>query len=117
MKSRLSLACVLLAVSALSGGEPAGKVAKKTIRTDDGLSIVCDVGGQGDTALVFLHGWCGERAYWKQQLPVFAADFRVVAFDQAGHGESGKDRKVWSVGALAGDVEAVVKALGLKRVV
>jgi pimeloyl-ACP methyl ester carboxylesterase len=48
---------------------------------------------------------------------VFAADYRVVALDQAGHGESGKDRKAWTVESLAGDVEAVVKALGLKRVI
>src|SRR5262249_12734565 len=37
--------------------------------------------------------------------------------DQAGHGESGKDRKRWTASSLAGDVEAVVKALGLKRVI
>jgi len=48
---------------------------------------------------------------------VFAADYRVVAVDQAGHGESGKERKHWSASALAGDVEAVVKELGLQRVI
>ena len=48
---------------------------------------------------------------------MFAGDYRVVAIDQAGHGESGKDRKAWTADALAGDVEAVVKALGLKRVI
>ena len=66
---------------------------KKTFRGDDGLEIVGEVRGQGDTALVFLHGWCGDRAYWKHQVEVFAADYRVVALDQAGHGESGKGRK------------------------
>ncbi|HJZ93452.1 MAG TPA: alpha/beta hydrolase [Gemmataceae bacterium] len=111
-----SIACLLLA-SAVIGGEPADKPVKKTIRADDGLNIVCEVRGQGDTALVFLHGWCGDREYWKNQAEAFAADYRVVALDQAGHGESGKDRKEWSVSALAGDVEAVVKGLGLKRVI
>jgi outer membrane protein assembly factor BamB len=93
------------------------KPAKKTVRAGDGLSIVCDVSGEGDTALVFLHGWCGDRAYWKHQAPVFAADYRVVALDQAGHGDSGKNRKVWSAAGLAADVEAVIKALDLKRVI
>ena len=91
--------------------------AKKTVRADDGLTLVCDVTGRGDTALVFLHGWCGDREYWKHQLAAFAGDYRVVAYDQAGHGESGKDRKQWTVDALADDVGAVVKALGLKRVI
>src|SRR5262249_40031690 len=47
----------------------------------------------------------------------FAADYRIVAMDCAGHGESGKDRKQWTIASLAEDVEAVVKDLGLKRVI
>ncbi|HKB01700.1 MAG TPA: alpha/beta hydrolase [Gemmataceae bacterium] len=107
----------LCLASAALGGEPADKPVKKTVRADDGLQIVCELRGQGDTALVFLHGWCGDREYWKNQVEPFAADYRVVALDQAGHGESGKDRKEWTTAGLAGDVEAVVKALGLKRVI
>jgi len=91
--------------------------ARLTFRADDGLEIVGEVRGQGDTALIFLHGWCGDREYWKHQVEVFAADYRVVALDQAGHGESGKSRKAWTADGLAGDVEAVVTALGLKRVI
>ena len=91
--------------------------ARVTFRADDGLEIVGEVRGQGDTALIFLHGWCGDREYWKHQVEVFAADYRVVALDQAGHGESGKGRKAWTADSLADDVEAVVKALRLMRVI
>jgi pimeloyl-ACP methyl ester carboxylesterase len=103
-----------LAASAAVGAEPP---TRKTVRAADGVNIVCEVRGRGDTALVFLHGWCGDREYWKHQADAFAADYRVVTLDQAGHGESGKDRKAWNVDSLAADVEAVVKELGLKRVV
>ena len=106
------LACVFLTSTAV-GDEP----VKKTVKASDGLSIACDVRGKGDTALVFLHGWGGDREYWKNQADAFAADYTVVTVDQAGHGASGKDRKTWTVETLAGDVEAVVKDLGLKRVV
>jgi pimeloyl-ACP methyl ester carboxylesterase len=112
-----SLFCLWAVASAVTGGEPDTKPVKKTVRADDGLNLVCEVRGRGDTALVFLHGWCGDRAYWKHQADAFAADYRVVTLDQAGHGESGKGRKVWSASGLAGDVAAVVKALGLKRVI
>src|SRR5215216_3552700 len=111
-----AVACLVLS-SAVGGGEPADKPVKKTVRADDGLEIVCELRGQGDTALVFLHGWCGDREYWKNQVGPFVADYRVVTLDQAGHGESGKDRKAWTTAGLAGDVEAVVKGLGLKRVI
>jgi pimeloyl-ACP methyl ester carboxylesterase len=102
---------------AVIGGERDAKPIKKTIRAEDGLDIVCEARGGGDTALVFLHGWCGDREYWKHQVDGFAADYRVVALDQAGHGESGKNRKLWSVSGLASDVDTVVKALDLKRVI
>lgn len=106
------LACTFL-TSAAVGAEP----VQKTVKARDGLTIACDVRGKGDTALVFLHGWGGDREYWKNQADAFAADYTVVTVDQAGHGASGTDRKTWTVEALAGDVEAVVKDLGLKRVI
>lgn len=108
---------ILLLGSAAVGDEPAPKPVQKTVKSGDGLSLACDVRGKGDTALVFLHGWGGDREYWKNQADAFATDYTVVTLDQAGHGASGKDRKTWTVDALAGDVEAVVKALGLKRVI
>lgn len=95
----------------------AGEAEKKTIKADDGVSLVCEVRGQGETAIIFLHGWCGDRDYWKHQAEAFAKDYRIVSVDQAGHGESGKDRKAWTLDSLAGDMQAVVKALDLKRVI
>jgi pimeloyl-ACP methyl ester carboxylesterase len=112
-----SFACLWLLTSPSIGAEPDTKVEKKTIRTDDGVNLVCEVRGQGDTALVFLHGWCGDRAYWKNQADAFANEYRIVTLDQAGHGESGKDRKTWTTDGLAADVATVVKALDLKRVI
>jgi pimeloyl-ACP methyl ester carboxylesterase len=118
MKKPLFLLCLLLAVGlVLHGAERGAKPAQKTIRAADGLNLVCEDRGKGDTALVFLHGWCGDHEYWKNQVNEFASDYRVVALDQAGHGESGKDRKQWTVSGLARDVESVAKALSLKRMV
>ncbi len=111
------ISCFVLMAPLAIGGGGGAKPIKRTVRAEDGLRIVCEVRGKGDTALVFLHGWCGDREYWKHHVDVFAADYRVVTVDQAGHGESGKDRKNWTVAGLAGDVEALVKALGLKRVI
>jgi hypothetical protein len=41
------------------------------------------VRGTRDTALIFLHGLCGERAYWKHQVDAFAADYRIVTLSGA----------------------------------
>jgi pimeloyl-ACP methyl ester carboxylesterase len=114
---RWAIAVSLLGALASAASAGDAKAAKKTIKADDGLEIVCEIRGKGDTALIFLHGWCGDRAYWKNQADAFAGDYCVVTLDQAGHGESGKDRKQFTTASLAGDVEAVAKALGLKRVI
>ena len=106
-------AVYLFFASSAVGADP----VTKTVKAADGLSIACDVRGKGDTALVFLHGWGGDREYWKHQADAFAADYTVVTVDQAGHGASGNDRKTWTVEGLAGDVEVVVKELKLKRVI
>lgn len=88
-----------------------------TVKTTDGLNIVYESRGQGDTALVLLHGWCCDFEYWKHQVGEFAKDYRVVTVDLPGHGKSGKDRKQWSIKGLGADVETLIKSLGLKRVI
>lgn len=114
---QFSALCLLLIANVASATQNDTKPTKATVRSADGLNIVYDVRGKGDTALVFLHGWCCDRESWKHQLDAFANDYRIVAIDLGGHGESGKDRKQWTIKGLANDVEAVIKQLGLKRVI
>ena len=125
---RLLLTFILLLVwTSQAVGQEQGEAAqagrresaptKTTVRAADGVEIVCESRGTGDTALVFLHGWCGDRSWWKHQAEPFADRHRVVTVDQAGHGESGKGRKEWTIDAFGADVQAVVKSLGLKRVI
>ena len=83
----------------------------------DGVSIAYEVRGEGELALVFVHGWCCDRSYWSEQLPHFAEKYKVVAIDLAGHGESGLNRKDWTIGAFGKDVVAVVNKLNLDQVV
>lgn len=79
----------------------------------DGVSIHFQVQGQGEPALVFIHGWCMDLSYWDKQVAYFQGNHTVLALDLAGHGDSGIERKDWTVEAYSRDVEAVVKNLGL----
>lgn len=90
---------------------------KKSVQAADGVKIYCEVSGKGETTLLFLHGWCGDHEYWKYQVKEFSPHYQIVTIDQAGHGKSGTNRTDWTIDSLAGDVEAVVKQLGLKRVI
>lgn len=37
--------------------------------------------GQGNTTLLFLHGWCINGTYWANQLEYFSKVFNVYAID------------------------------------
>src|SRR5689334_9084935 len=97
----------------LTAAEP----AHASVDSFDGTTLYCEIRGDGDTALLFLHGWCGTHDYWKHQVDLFAKDYKVVTIDQAGHGKSDKDRKDWTIHNLALDVGVVVNMLKLKRVI
>ena len=88
-----------------------------TAKSADGVPIHYETQGQGEPALVFVHGWAIDGRYWDAQVPLFARTRRVVTLDLAGHGRSGRGRKDWSVAAFGQDVRAVVEALSLKKVV
>jgi len=85
--------------------------------SQDGVSIHYDVQGNGETTLIFVHGWCCDRHYWRQQVDHFSARYGVVCIDLAGHGASGRDRKQFTIAAFAQDVIAVMKQLGRDRIV
>ena len=61
---------------------------KKAI-SKDGVPIAYEVKGKGEITLVFIHCWCCDRSFWKNQIPVFSKKYQVVAIDLAGHGTSG----------------------------
>jgi pimeloyl-ACP methyl ester carboxylesterase len=87
------------------------------VASADGVPVAYEARGAGSPALVFVHGWSCDRSYWEGQLEPFSRDFRVVAVDLAGHGESGLGREAWTIEAFGRDVAAVVEALGLERTI
>jgi len=87
------------------------------IQSTDGVPIHYDVRGAGEPTLVFIHCWTCDRHIWDAQMSAFAKDHRLVAIDLAGHGDSGKGRKDWTMAAFGEDVKAVVEKLDSRRVV
>lgn len=83
----------------------------------DGVEIVYSAVGAHQPALVFIHGGLANRTFWEPQVAAFGARRMVVAVDLAGHGDSGRNRREWSIPAFAEDVATVVSHLGLARVV
>ncbi|MEO1244234.1 MAG: alpha/beta hydrolase [Pseudomonadota bacterium] len=76
----------------------------------DDVDIRYAVSGDGDTSLVFVHGWSCDSGYWSEQIRAFDDRYRVITLDLAGHGQSGSERQDWSMTAFGRDVAAVVNA-------
>jgi pimeloyl-ACP methyl ester carboxylesterase len=96
---------------------PTDVVTEGTVTAADGVTIHYDVRGKGDVAVVFVHCWSCNRAFWREQLDVFKKDFRVISLDLGGHGASGAERDPFTVTGLAGDVAAVADALDIQRMI
>ncbi len=83
----------------------------------DSERIAYNVAGEGDTALVFIHGWSCDARYWQNQVPAFADDYQVVSLDLAGHGHSSAGRLACTMDSFADDVRAVIDKEHIGRAV
>ena len=85
--------------------------------TPDSVHIDYRVWGKGDPAVVLIHCWACDSAYWNAQIDALKSKYTVVAVNLAGHGASEKNRSDWSMGNYGEDVATVVRQLQNRQVV
>ena len=67
------------------------------------------------TPLIFLHGLASQSHMFDKVAPLLADHFRVIAFDQRGHGESAKPSSGFDFANVTQDLVALLDALKIKR--
>jgi pimeloyl-ACP methyl ester carboxylesterase len=72
------------------------------------------IGGAGPP-LLLVHGWPGSWYYWRLLMPGLAREFEIIAVDQRGIGLSDKPEDGYDAGTVAGDLVALMEALGHRR--
>jgi len=65
--------------------------------------------------LVLVMGWGGDHTAWALQAPAFAAEHRVIAFDNRGAGQSDVPDAPYTIPGMAADVAGLMDALGIPR--
>ncbi|MGV9410286.1 alpha/beta fold hydrolase [Nocardia sp. NPDC003693] len=90
---------------------PAGPYEVVPVTTTDGAHLRVHAYGPADAeAIVLVHGWTCALEYWNPQINAFAGDYRVIAYDVRGHGESEEGTAPLTVDQLADDLDAVLDA-------
>jgi pimeloyl-ACP methyl ester carboxylesterase len=115
-------AILFIFIASLSGSVSRAQTQKNmpakqiTIR-DKQVEINYFQQGKGDTTLLFLHGWCIDGTYWKNQVDYFSKNYNVYAIDLPGFGQSKAVRTNWTIEEYANDVTAFINTMNLKNVV
>ncbi len=85
------------------------------VMTNDGIGLWYLEAGVG-RPLVLVHGWSQAAALFRYQIEGLSARYRVIAYDQRGHGESDKPAFGYKIARLAKDLHEFLVALDLRDV-
>ena len=84
----------------------------------NGITIAFDDTGSGHGCVVLVHGHPFDRSMWRPQTEALGkAGWRVIVPDLRGYGESPIGASVTTLEQFAGDISALLDALGIEVVV
>jgi len=91
--------------------DPAAPGEQRWVSSADGTRLNVELHGPKDApAAVLSHGWTCSTRYWNPQVRALAADYRVITYDQRGHGTSSNSRGKYGPDVLADDLAAVLES-------
>ena len=85
--------------------------------TVNSLRLHYHLHGDAGEPLIFVHGYTGDSSDWRHQIEEFSSDYRVLVFDNRGHGESEApaDQSVYTVDEMVEDAEQLITELEFER--
>ena len=105
--TRISIAgLILFVVRPLGALEP--PIGESRSVEFEGSKIHYTNHGNGDAALVFVHGWACDETVWRFQAPELAGYMRVITVDLPGHGQSDKPDVKYTMDLYARALNAVM---------
>lgn len=88
------------------------------VRLNNGLRLAyVEQGSRDGIAVVMLHGYSDTHRSFDLVRPLLPRAWRVIAVTQRGHGHSDKPQSDYAMDDFAGDVTALLDALGIERAV
>jgi len=112
----LQLPVLLLVVILVSCNDAVDRKENVTAKVNN-TTIAYNQYGNGDTTLLFVHGWCINKEYWNEQSKYFSDKYKVVTIDLPGFGNSDKNRTEWNFEQYTDDIKEFIKTEKLKNVI
>ena len=101
----------------VAAAQPAKRTRSNETAKYKNWSISYSVRGQGDAAIVLIHGWGADSSSWSSQWNSLQFEGRVIAIDLIGHGKSDKPKIDYTLNVLSESVVAVLDHLDVDRAV
>jgi pimeloyl-ACP methyl ester carboxylesterase len=86
------------------------------LTTREGVRLRYTDRGSSERTVVLVHGWKGSHRMWDPAVYRLSGEFRVIAFDNRGMGESDKPGGAYDFEVLADDLGFVLAELGARDV-
>src|SRR5262249_40385976 len=102
-------------VEARTTGLQPVKILTTSYQTPAGRLFAVEAGG--GAPVICLHGITANAYVWLPVMERLAADHRVVAIDQRGHGRSDRPASGYAAGDFAADIVALIEGLGAPAIV
>jgi pimeloyl-ACP methyl ester carboxylesterase len=87
-------------------------MSTKELRFDDGAATVVETWGEKGPAIVCVHGMTSSRKAWMRLAERLAGRYRVIAYDQRGHGDAAHVRGPMQLDRHVADLQSVLSEVG-----
>jgi pimeloyl-ACP methyl ester carboxylesterase len=87
-------------------------MSTSTLVFDDGAKTVVETWGDRGPAIVCVHGMTSSRKAWVRLAERLSGRFRIVAYDQRGHGDAANVRGPMRLDRHVADLHAVLATVG-----
>jgi pimeloyl-ACP methyl ester carboxylesterase len=110
---------LVLSAGGARGEAPAGALDKAPshFAQSGDLKVHYKSLGEGDTAVVFIHGWCGDHSVWYAQAAALDGKVRALFIDLPGYGKSDHPRIDYTMDVFARGIDAVLRDAGVEHAV
>jgi pimeloyl-ACP methyl ester carboxylesterase len=89
----------------------------KSIRVNEIQVSYLEAGSATGVPLIFIHGFPFNKGMWEKQLHALRGNYRIIAYDVRGHGDTEAETSSFSISQFADDLFDLMDALRIDKAI